>query len=172
MSSTPEKYYHCTLWKIDIIKFPLFPSKIGCILNSQLLYLTTSEISEKQKLQKLLNCQPHVCAKHCKNWQIFDWNIQKIIKCGRFYWDTVTQCRCRAKSNVSPTGWATSRLRPGRPCTKTNIIWLPCQLPLRDRKINFRLIICIHSSTNAENLAKIGQLDFEITGQTGIVKNN
>jgi len=84
MSSTPEKYYHCTLWKIDIIKFPLFPSKIGWILNSQLLYLTTSEVSEKQKLQKLLNCQAHVCAKHCKNWQIFDWNIQKNNKMWTF----------------------------------------------------------------------------------------
>jgi len=34
-----------------------------------------------------------------------------------------------------------------------------------------RLIIDSHSSTNPENLAKIGQVDFETIGLTGIVKN-
>ena len=34
-----------------------------------------------------------------------------------------------------------------------------------------RLIIDSHSSTNLENLAKIGQVDFETIGLTGIVKN-
>ena len=53
MSTTPEKGYHCTLWKIDVIKIS-FLSQIGCILNSQLLYHTTTEISDKQNLQKLL----------------------------------------------------------------------------------------------------------------------
>ena len=33
---------------------------------------------------------------------------------------------------------------------------LPQQRPLRDQKTNFRLIIYGHSSTNHENLAKIG----------------
>jgi len=39
---------------------------------------------------------------------------------------------------------------------KTYKNWLPWQRPLRDRKTNFRLIIHIRSSTNPENLAKIG----------------
>ena len=43
------------------------------------------------------------------------------------------------------------------------------QRPLRDRKTNFRLIICSHSSTDHENLANIGLVDF---GLTGIVKIN
>jgi len=42
------------------------------------------------------------------------------------------------------------------------------------RKTNFRLIISSHSFTNRENLPKIekiGPVDFEIIGLTGIVKN-
>jgi len=54
---------------------------------------------------------------------------------------------------------------------KADEIWLPWQCPLRDRKVNFRLIIYSHSSTNTENLAKIGPLDFDMIGLTGIVKN-
>ena len=40
-----------------------------------------------------------------------------------------------------------------------------------DRQTNFRLIIDSHSSVNAEDLARIGLVDFEITGLKGIVKN-
>ena len=50
-------------------------------------------------------------------------------------------------------------------------IWLPWQRPLRDRKTNFRLVIYSHSSTNPENLAKIGLVVVEIIGLTRIVKN-
>ena len=39
------------------------------------------------------------------------------------------------------------------------------------RKTNFRLIIYSHSSINPENLAKVGPVDFEIIGLTGIVIN-
>jgi len=46
---------------------------------------------------------------------------------------------------------------------------LPWQRPFRDRKIYFRRII--YSSTNPENLAKTGLVDFEITGLTKIVKD-
>jgi len=35
---------------------------------------------------------------------------------------------------------------------------------MRDRKTIFRLIIYSDSSTNPEKLAKIGSVDFEITG--------
>jgi len=46
---------------------------------------------------------------------------------------------------------------------------LPWQRPFRDRKIYFRRII--HGSTNPQNLAKTGLVDFEITGLTKIVKD-
>jgi len=39
-----------------------------------------------------------------------------------------------------------------------------------DQKTNFRLINYSHSSNNPKNLAKIGLVDFEIIGLTGIVK--
>jgi len=51
---------------------------------------------------------------------------------------------------------------------KINKTWLPWQRPLTDRKTNFILIIYNHSS---ENMAKIGTVDFDIIGLTGIVKN-
>jgi len=38
------------------------------------------------------------------------------------------------------------------------------------KKTNFRLIIYSHSSTNPENLAKIGPADFKIAGLAEIVK--
>jgi len=41
---------------------------------------------------------------------------------------------------------------------------------LGDRKTNFRLVVYIRSSTNPENLAKMGLVYFEITGLTEIVK--
>jgi len=41
--------------------------------------------------------------------------------------------------------------------------WLPRQRFSRDRKANFRLVICNYSSTDPENLAKIRPLDVEIT---------
>ena len=52
-------------------------------------------------------------------------------------------------------------------CTKTNKIWLTRQRPLRHQKTNFRLIIYNHNYTNPKNLAKIGWVDFKITGLTG-----
>ena len=54
---------------------------------------------------------------------------------------------------------------------RSNKNWLPWRRPLRDRKTNFRLIIYSHSSTEPANLAKIGAVDFEITGPTQIDKN-
>jgi len=39
------------------------------------------------------------------------------------------------------------------------------------KKTDFRWLIYSHSSTNRENLEKIGRVDFEITGLTEIVKN-
>jgi len=42
-------------------------------------------------------------------------------------------------------------------------------MSLETLKNNFRLITYRHSSTNNANLAKIGPVDFEITGLTGIV---
>jgi len=53
---------------------------------------------------------------------------------------------------------------------KTNNNWLPWQRPLGDRETNFRSIIYSHSSTNPENLAKIGLADFKIAGLAEIVK--
>ena len=44
---------------------------------------------------------------------------------------------------------------------KANKNWLPRQRPVRDRKANFRLIIYSDSSTNPENLAKIGPVAVE-----------
>jgi len=41
---------------------------------------------------------------------------------------------------------------------------------MSDRKNNFRLIIYSQTSTNNENLAKIGSVEFEIIGLTKIVK--
>jgi len=77
-----------------------------------------------------------------------------------------------SKPNVSPPGYATSRLHSATSCTtcKTNKIWLPRQRLLKDRKTNFRLIIYSRSFTNPEKLVKIGPVDFEIIGLTGIVK--
>ena len=54
---------------------------------------------------------------------------------------------------------------------KKNKNWLPWQRPFRDRKPNFRRTIYSHSSTNPENSAIIGQVDFEIISLTGIAKN-
>jgi len=45
------------------------------------------------------------------------------------------------------------------------------QRPLWDRKTNFRLNINSHSSTNPENLAKGGPVDFLDNWSAGIVKN-
>jgi len=53
---------------------------------------------------------------------------------------------------------------------KTNKNWLPWQHSLRDRKTYFGLIISSYSSTNPENSAQIGPVDFEIIGSTEIVK--
>jgi len=55
-------------------------------------------------------------------------------------------------------------------CIKTDKMWLPWQRPLMDRKIYFRLIIYSRSSTDPENLATIGPVDFEIIGLMGITK--
>ena len=60
----------------------------------------------------------------------------------------------------------------------TKILWIkPTQTSChgnfhrRIEKLNFRLNIYSHSSTKHENLAKIGPVDFEINGLTGIVTN-
>jgi len=53
--------------------------------------------------------------------------------------------------------------------------WFPWQRPLRDRRANLRLIIYSRSSsTNRENLAKIGSVDFEIrlVWQKSFKRNN
>jgi len=50
---------------------------------------------------------------------------------------------------------------------KTNEIWMPWQRSLMDQKINFRLIIYGHSSTNPEYLAMIGRMHL---GLTNIIK--
>ena len=75
-------------------------------------------------------------------------------------------------------GQSPTLARPAAPlvaCVKRHHALLQNRLPwlrrLRDRKNNFTLIVCNHSCTNAENLAKIGPVDFEIIGLTGIVKN-
>jgi len=75
-------------------------------------------------------------------------------------------------------GQSPTLARPAAPlvaCVKRHHALLQNHLPwlrrLRDRKNNFTLIVCNHSCTNAENLAKIGPVDFEIIGLTGIVKN-
>jgi len=47
---------------------------------------------------------------------------------------------------------------------------LPRQRPLRAQKTNSRLIIYSHSSTDPKNMAKIGRVEFKITGLTEIVK--
>jgi len=54
---------------------------------------------------------------------------------------------------------------------KTNKNWLSWQRSLRDRKTNFTLIIYSHSSTNPENLAEVGPVNFQIIGLMGIVQN-
>jgi len=64
------------LWKIDVIKFPLFPSKIGCILNSLLLYHTTTEISEKQNCRNV-NSVHHMCAPNIIK---IGWFLTKIFQ--------------------------------------------------------------------------------------------
>jgi len=76
------------------------------------------------------------------------------------------------KRPVHTPTFATSRPHPAT-CTKTNEIWLPWQLSLRDRKTNLGFIVYRHSSTNPENSAKIGPVDSKIgvIGLTGIVKN-
>jgi len=43
--------------------------------------------------------------------------------------------------------------------------------PEKAKKNNFRLIIYSRSSTNPENLATVGPVDFEIIGLIEIVKN-
>jgi len=88
-STTPAKCYHCTLWKMDVFKFPLFPSSVGCILNGQLLYRTTTEISDKRiKLQELLQASTMFAPNIVKiGWLLTA--IFKKIKGGRFYWDAV-----------------------------------------------------------------------------------
>jgi len=50
----------------------------------------------------------------------------------------------------------------------TNKNWLPRQCFSRDQKTNFKFIIYSHSSSNPENLAKIGWVDFEIIGQESL----
>ena len=49
------------------------------------------------------------------------------------------------------------RMSPELNCVdKANKNWLLWQRPLKDQKTNFRLIIYSYSSTDPENLAKIG----------------
>ena len=71
-----------------------------------------------------------------------------------------------------PRANAFCRLLPEPNCVdKTNKNWLSRQRPLRDRKIIFfTLIINSHSSTNPENLAKVGPVDCVVIGPTEVVK--
>jgi len=48
---------------------------------------------------------------------------------------------------------------------KTNKNWLPRQRTLRDRKTNTAIVL-----PTTKKLAKIGPLDFEMVGLTGVVK--
>jgi len=52
---------------------------------------------------------------------------------------------------------------------EANKNWLPWQC---NGKTDFMLIICSHSSTNPENLAKISLADVEMIGLKGFVKTN
>jgi len=52
---------------------------------------------------------------------------------------------------------------------KNNKSWL--QRPLTDRKTTVRLIVYSLSSTNPDNVTKIGPVDFEIIGLTEVVTN-
>ena len=72
-----------------------------------------------------------------------------------------------AKLNVSPPGCATSRLRPATPVHYQETIGCHGNVPQRIEKL---ISDCSHSSISHENLAKIGEVDFEIIGPTGIVK--
>jgi len=67
-----------------------------------------------------------------------------------------------------PAGCVTSLLQLA---TVTLVAVAYIAVQFMDRQINFRLIIDSHSSVNAEDLARIGLVDFEITGLKGIVKN-
>jgi len=56
---------------MDLIKFPLLSSKIGCILNSQLLYHVTSKNFRQAKLQKFFKVSTIRVHQKCKkNWLI------------------------------------------------------------------------------------------------------
>ena len=77
--------------------------------------------------------------------------------------------RSRAKSNVCPPGCATSRRRPA---THIQKLVATATSHCRIEKLILRLIIYSHGYTNPKNLAKIGQIDFEIIGLTEIVKIN
>ena len=71
------KCYHCTLWKIDVIKFPMFPSKIGCILNSQLLNHTRQVKFQTSKIAEIVKSVIHVCAPSIVK---IDWFLTEMFK--------------------------------------------------------------------------------------------
>ena len=48
--------------------------------------------------------------------------------------------------------------------------WLPWQRPLRDRRNNFRSFIHSQRSTSPANFVKLGPVDVEMIGLTGITK--
>jgi len=68
-------------------------------------------------------------------------------------------------------------LTPSAECHRNSILrikpknWLPRQRPLRDQKTNFSLITHSLISTNLANLAKIGPVNVELIGLTGVVTN-
>jgi len=62
--------------------------------------------------------------------------------------------RCGAEPNVSPPGCATSHWRDEYQFCELKK-WLTWHRPLRDREINYRLIIYSHRSTQRENLVKL-----------------
>jgi len=82
---------------------------------------------------------------------------------------TVTQQRRDCDLNPGLSAPESSTLTTRLPSHPYKLV--ATAIPLRDRKTNFRLITRSHSSINQENFVKIGPVDFDIIGLTGIVKN-
>jgi len=100
LSTTPENVTTvqvCTFWKVDLmhlIKFLLLPSKIWCILNTQLLYRKTTKISEivesiTDNGQKMTSNSQQQTPKIVKLADFWPRYMTPNIKGGRFYWITM-----------------------------------------------------------------------------------
>ena len=104
VSTTAEKCHLYTLWKADLIliKFPLLSSKIGCMLNSQLLHDLPSEISHKQNRR---NCQ---CVYHTGAPKVIKtgWSLTEIFqKIKRWAFFAGTQCSDAAAQYAQQSLW-------------------------------------------------------------------